>query len=106
MARKNTSNSDDTATSTFEDALTGLEAIVESMEQDQLPLEQLVAQYEKGTALLERCESILKSAHDRIELITLRNRTPASTEATGSLSGISPPSATPDDSDDDDIRLF
>ena len=75
MSRRKTSPEDDDAPSPdFESALGGLEAIVEAMEHEHLSLEDLVAHYEKGSALLARCESILQSARERIELITLRNQ--------------------------------
>ncbi len=109
MARRKNNHEEDQTEPSFEDALAGLESIVEAMEHDQLPLEELVSHYEKGSALLIRCESILQSAKDRIELITLRNQTQIEPEAgtgTGATADFSPPSAIPDDSDDDDIRLF
>lgn len=94
----------------FEEALAGLEAIVESMENEQLPLEELVANFEKGSALLDRCETILRSARSRIELITLRaNKNEIESESmTGTVLDSTPLSGTPEDSDDDpdDIRLF
>lgn len=106
MARRKPSAEDHDSPS-FEDALAGLESIVEAMENEQLPLEELVAHYEKGSALLDRCESILQTARGRIELITLRNRSGHET-GTGDPSDSTPPSGLPDDSDDDDddIRLF
>jgi len=94
----------------FEEALATLEGIVEAMEHEQLPLEDLVTHYERGSALLNRCESILQAAKGRIELITLRNQneialdspaSPADTHA--SLPADS--SADPDE-DENDIRLF
>ncbi len=66
---------------TFEDALAGLEAVVNSMEQGTLPLEDLVARYEEGTALLRRCETILAGARERIELITARANAAAAESA-------------------------
>ena len=53
----------------FEEALGELEALVEAMENDQLPLEDLVAHYEKGAGLLQHCEKVLAAARKRIELI-------------------------------------
>jgi exodeoxyribonuclease VII small subunit len=109
MARRKSTADDEAASPSFEEAIEGLESIVESMEHDQLPLEDLVACYEKGSALLDRCESILQSARGRIELITLRNQ---NENEASSRNGDSPdpatPSGSPDDSDDDDddIRLF
>ena len=107
MARRKPSTEDHESPS-FEDALAGLESIVEAMEHEQLPLEELVAHYEKGSALLDRCESILQTARGRIELITLRNKSHPETKTGDTCSDPSPPSGVPDDSDDDDddIRLF
>jgi hypothetical protein len=69
-----------------------------------------VAYYEKGSALLDRCEAILQSARGRIELITLRNKNeiePASASPAGESPELSLPSGPPDATDDDDdIRLF
>ncbi len=109
MARRKNTPEEDAATPTFEEALAGLEAIVEAMEHEQLPLEDLVAYYEKGSTLLDRCEAILQSARGRIELITLRNHNESPRDAAaGEAAALSPPSGPPDasDDDDDDIRLF
>ncbi len=111
MARRKSTAETDSAAPSFEDALAGLESIVEAMEHEQLPLEELVACYEKGSALLDRCESILQSARGRIELITLRNKNelePVSPSKSADSPEPFPLSGTPDDSDDDDddIRLF
>ncbi len=109
MSRRKPTTTETAAAPTFEDALAGLEAIVEAMEHEQLPLEELVTYYENGTALLDRCEAILHSARDRIELITLRNQieSPPESSATGTA-GLTLPSGRSDasDHDDDDIRLF
>ena len=96
------------AATSFEDALAGLEAIVESMEHEQLPLEELVASYEKGSALLNHCEAILQSARSRIELITLRNLndSPLEADAPGTQAPTSSPATAEAPNDDDDIRLF
>ena len=53
----------------FEENLGELEELVEAMENDQLPLEKLVAHYERGARLLQHCEQILAAAGKRIELI-------------------------------------
>jgi exodeoxyribonuclease VII small subunit len=111
MARRKSTEEEATGPPTFEEALGGLEAIVEAMEHEHLPLEDLVAHYEKGSALLARCEAILQSARGRIELITLRNQNEIALEA-GMKSGEGNeellPNGPSEDSDDDDndIRLF
>lgn len=52
---------------TFEAALERLESIVDSMEQGQVPLAELLSKYEEGTKLLRVCEARLKDAELKIE---------------------------------------
>ncbi len=51
----------------FEDALKKLEAIVEAMESEDLPLEALLAKYEEGTQLARMCQEKLADAELRIQ---------------------------------------
>ena len=108
--RKSTDEGEESAQPSFEDALGSLETIVEAMEHEHLSLEDLVGHYEKGSALLARCEAILQSARGRIELITLRNQAEIVLDADPNSADdhqLPPLTAPPDDSDDDnDIRLF
>ena len=60
-------DSDKTAKLSFESALTKLETIVDSMEQGEVPLAELLAKYEEGTKLLKACEARLKDAELKIE---------------------------------------
>ena len=110
MGRKPSNDSQDPDSPTFEDALAGLEAIVEAMENENLPLEDLVAHYEKGSGYLAHCEAILQVAKGRIELITLRNQNPTAFDHAEPTADETEPFGTPknsDDLDDDnDIRLF
>ena len=77
-----------------------LEEVVEAMEAEELPLEDLVSYYEKGSALLKHCEHSLTSAKKRIELITLTNKEE-------SLSGDSSEETGSEETDDkNDISLF
>lgn len=55
---------------TFESALERLEQIVEEMEGDRLPLEELLGRYEEGTRLVKVCQERLNTAEKRIEIIT------------------------------------
>ncbi len=102
--RRKSEKEPDSDALSFEDALGKLEAIVESMESEQLPLEDLVSQYEAGSALLKHCDAVLSAARDRIELITLSNNEGKSTETlpTHSASGLD----AEDPDDDNDISLF
>jgi len=51
----------------FEEALQKLEAIVEAMESDDLPLESLLAKYEEGTNLARLCQEKLAEAELKIQ---------------------------------------
>ena len=60
----------DLSESTFEKAMTRLEEIVEQMESDKLPLEEMLERYEEGTRLVKFCSEKLAAAEKRIEIIT------------------------------------
>jgi exodeoxyribonuclease VII small subunit len=51
----------------FEDAVSRLESIVDSMEQGQVPLAELISRYEEGSKLLKICEARLKDAELKID---------------------------------------
>ena len=51
----------------FEEALKKLQAIVESMEAEDLPLESLLAKYEEGTRLARVCQEKLAEAEVKIQ---------------------------------------
>src|SRR3954452_8144238 len=55
---------------TFESALERLEKIVDEMEGDRMPLEQLLERYGEGTDLLKICQEKLDAAEKKVELIT------------------------------------
>jgi len=54
----------------FEAALEKLEAIVNQLEQDDLPLEQALEAFEKGIRLSRYCAQCLDQAEKRIEELT------------------------------------
>jgi exodeoxyribonuclease VII small subunit len=51
----------------FEEALQKLEAIVEAMESQDLPLETLLARYEEGTRLAAICQAKLAEAELKVK---------------------------------------
>ena len=51
----------------FEEALKRLEGIVDSMENDDLPLESLLSKYEQGTSLAQSCHARLAEAEVKIQ---------------------------------------
>jgi exodeoxyribonuclease VII small subunit len=55
----------------FERAIEELESIVKRLEEGKVPLEESVAIYERGEALKQRCEDLLRQAEARVEKITL-----------------------------------
>jgi exodeoxyribonuclease VII small subunit len=55
---------------TFEQSVAQLEAIVQAIESGQIGLEESLAKYEQGMALVQHCRGILDRAEKRIELLT------------------------------------
>lgn len=53
----------------FEAALQELEAIVQSMESGAAPLEESLATYARGVALLKQCQETLAAAEQRIRIL-------------------------------------
>ena len=66
----------------FEKALAELEEIVKSLEQGNVPLDQSIRLYERGNALKQHCDALLKAAEARVEKIT--------TDAGGKPTGTEP----------------
>lgn len=54
----------------FEDAMESLDAIVASLEEERLPLEEMVGSYERGMKLLRVCRNRIETARQRVEIIT------------------------------------
>jgi exodeoxyribonuclease VII small subunit len=55
----------------FEQALALLEKIVEDLERGDVPLDQSIRIYERGEALRDHCEKLLRAAEARVEKIRL-----------------------------------
>ena len=53
----------------FETAVSELESIVQEMENGQLPLDQALAAYQRGTQLLRQCQDLLSHAEQSIHVI-------------------------------------
>jgi exodeoxyribonuclease VII small subunit len=53
----------------FSDALTELETIVSALESGELDLEDSLARYERGVALLRACQSRLAEAEQRVTML-------------------------------------
>ena len=57
------------AESKFEAALAELEALIQNMENGQLPLEESIAAYRRGNDLLKHCQTQLSDAEQKIQLL-------------------------------------
>ena len=54
---------------TYEAALQELEQLVAQLESGQMPLDQLLAGYQRGAALLALCKDKLQAVEDQIKLL-------------------------------------
>jgi len=57
-------------TLTFEEALARLDEIVAGIEGGEIPLEQSIAKYAEGIALVKQCRAILDQAEQKIQLLS------------------------------------
>lgn len=53
----------------FEEALDQLGKVVEAMESGELPLEELLKQFEQGAVLVQTCQARLSAADRRVKLL-------------------------------------
>lgn len=60
----------------FESAVTELENIVQEMENGNLPLEQALDRYQRGTELLKYCQETLQAAEQRVSQLDNGRLTP------------------------------
>ncbi|UXN04317.1 MULTISPECIES: exodeoxyribonuclease VII small subunit [unclassified Bartonella] len=79
MSEQPTNNQDnaDVSTMSFEKALSELEHIVENLERGDVPLEQSILIYERGEALKKHCDTLLKTAENKVEKIRLNKNNEA-----------------------------
>ncbi len=80
--RPDAAGAPDVAAMPFEAALHELERIVDQLEKGAVSLDNSIKLYERGEALKNRCDELLKNAEMRIEKITL--------SADGKPKGITP----------------
>lgn len=57
----------------FERALDELEKLVERLERGDLPLDEALKTFERGIELTRYCQSALKSAQQKVEILLQRN---------------------------------
>ncbi|QQL45557.1 exodeoxyribonuclease VII small subunit [Sulfuriroseicoccus oceanibius] len=96
----------------FEQAFGELEALIGQMESDELPLDEMVQAYERGTRLWNQCKLRLDEARLKVEAITKASEegeleTDAFDAAAPTPAAKSPkPVQKPKPSEDDEIKLF
>jgi exodeoxyribonuclease VII small subunit len=56
-------------TTDFEAALAELEALVERMEQGDLPLDESLKQFERGVQLTRSCQQALQEAEQKVQIL-------------------------------------
>ncbi len=66
----------------FETAMRDLEELVERLEQGDLPLEESLAAFERGVMLTRACQTALKEAEQKVEILLKRAGEPAVEEFT------------------------
>lgn len=62
----------DSKTPDFEQALAELEGLVERLERGDLPLEEALKTFERGVELTRHCQSSLKAAQQKVEILLKR----------------------------------
>ena len=61
----------------FETAMRDLEELVERLEHGDLPLEESLAAFERGVTLTRACQSALKEAEQKVEILLKKAGEPA-----------------------------
>jgi exodeoxyribonuclease VII small subunit len=61
----------------FEGAMRDLEELVDRLEQGDLPLEESLAAFERGVMLTRSCQSALKDAEQKVEILLKKAGEPA-----------------------------
>jgi len=59
----------------FEQSLGELEALVTKLEQGDVPLEDALKTFERGVALTRQCQTALRTAQQKVEMLLARNGT-------------------------------
>src|SRR5688572_10412382 len=57
----------------FEQSLTELEALVAKLEHGDVPLEEALKTFERGVALTRQCQTALRTAQQKVEVLLARN---------------------------------
>jgi exodeoxyribonuclease VII small subunit len=72
-----TSKAEKTPALDFETAMRDLEELVERLERGDLPLEESLAAFERGVMLTRACQTALKDAEQKVEILLKKAGEPA-----------------------------
>ena len=59
----------------FEQSLTELETLVQKLEAGDVPLEEALQTFERGVALTRQCQTALRTAQQKVEVLLTKNGT-------------------------------
>lgn len=54
----------------FEEAITELENITQSLERGDIPLDKALSKYEEAVALIRQCNDMLENAEEKVRMLT------------------------------------
>lgn len=77
----------------FEQALAELEQLVERLERGDLPLDEALQTFERGVALTRQCQTSLKAAQAKVEILLARGGAEPALEPFEDADDIEPPAA-------------
>ena len=80
MTKKSKDSSPEAATPDLEKSLAELEKIVERMEAGDLSLDESLKQFERGVILTRQCQTALRSAEQKVEILMRKTGVAASAE--------------------------
>ena len=66
----------------FEHSLTELESLVQKLEQGDVPLEDALKTFERGVALTRQCQTALRTAQQKVEILLAQSGKDGNTEET------------------------
>jgi exodeoxyribonuclease VII small subunit len=80
-SKSSPASADQTVASDFERSLAELESIVEKLEQGELSLDESLRHFERGVQLTRVCQSALKQAEQKVEILLRKSGAPDQFEA-------------------------
>jgi exodeoxyribonuclease VII small subunit len=80
IVTKKAQNSDEGTAPDLEKSLSELEKIVERLENGDLSLDEALKQFERGVALTRQCQTALRTAEQKVEILLRKTGVPGAAE--------------------------